>query len=69
MTTGVIADLLSSDICKKLDVKFVSNDTEVADTSPAGIRSEAQAVASTGATAAAVAADVRGMIEKMVAGA
>ena len=69
---GLAADMLSrlmrDAIRRCVDAVFCSNSAAVANQTPAGLAHAAQTVASTGATAATISADVRSMVDAMVGG-
>jgi hypothetical protein len=63
-----LADILADEVRKAHDAVFCSDDAAVSAVSPAGVAHNAVPVASTGATAALIAADIRSMVAAQVAG-
>ncbi len=57
---------LQNAVAEKIDTTLAYRLAEVTDESPAGLASDAVAVASTGATVAAITADLRSMVDVMV---
>jgi hypothetical protein len=63
-----LSRLLTDNLRKEIDSVFCGSSAAVSGVQPEGIAHAAQSVSSTGATAAAIAADIRSMVNVMVGG-